>query len=118
MAMQNGSDGMPLAGRSEEYATEMWLDDPSAFWLHPEGPLSETTPDEWRAKQAERERKRREAMAQNPYANAYAQMAASQLNGLAAYQQSSLMQATNYQGSMNSGGLSALLGGALGSLLR
>lgn len=51
--MKNGSDGIPLQGKTEAYATEMWLDDPSAFWLHPEGPLSDTTPDEWRAKQAE-----------------------------------------------------------------
>lgn len=27
-----------------------WLADPSLFWLHPEGPLSDTTPDEWLAK--------------------------------------------------------------------
>lgn len=47
----NGSAGIPRKGREAEYATEMWLDDPSAFWLHPEGPLSEATPDEWRAKQ-------------------------------------------------------------------
>lgn len=34
-----------------EIDTAMWLKDPSAFWLHPEGPLSDTTPEEWLAKQ-------------------------------------------------------------------
>ena len=53
----NGSAGIPRAGREKAYATELWLDDPTAFFLHPEGPLSETTPDEWRAKQAERRAK-------------------------------------------------------------
>jgi len=47
----NGGGGIPRKGREVEYATELWLDGPSAFWLHPEGPLSETTPDEWKAKQ-------------------------------------------------------------------
>lgn len=47
----NGSGGIPRNGREKEYATEMWLDDPSAFFLHPEGPLSDTTPEEWLAKQ-------------------------------------------------------------------
>lgn len=47
----NGSAGIALAGREAEYATELWLDDPGAFFLHPEGPLSETTPEEWLAKQ-------------------------------------------------------------------
>lgn len=28
-----------------------WLKHPSAFWLHPEGPMSDTTPEEWLAKQ-------------------------------------------------------------------
>lgn len=50
----NGSGGIPLKGREKEYATELWLESPSAFWLHPEGPLSETTPDEWREKERER----------------------------------------------------------------
>lgn len=47
----NGSAGIPRDGRELEYATELWLDDPGAFFLHPEGPLSETTPEEWKAKQ-------------------------------------------------------------------
>lgn len=49
----NGGGGIPREGRERAYATELWLDGPSAFWLHPEGPLSDTTPDEWRAKQPE-----------------------------------------------------------------
>lgn len=67
--MRYGSDGIPLSGKVEEYATELWLDDPSAFWLNPEGPLSETTPDEYRAKIAEREKQRRAAIAQDPLHN-------------------------------------------------
>lgn len=42
-----GADGIPREGMAETYATAMWRDDPSAFWLHPEGPLSDTTPDEY-----------------------------------------------------------------------
>lgn len=42
-----GADGIPREGMAETYATAMWRDDPAAFWLHPEGPLSETTPDEY-----------------------------------------------------------------------
>lgn len=49
----HGSDGIPRDGHAEAYATQLWLDDPIAFWLHPEGPLSDKTPDEWRAEQAE-----------------------------------------------------------------
>lgn len=64
----NGGGGIPIAGREVEYATELWLDSPSAFWLHPEGPLSDTTPDEWRAKQAKEEAERKAAWAQNPLA--------------------------------------------------
>lgn len=50
----NGASGIPLTGREVEYATELWLEDPCAFFLHPEGPLSETTPEEWLAKQPAR----------------------------------------------------------------
>jgi hypothetical protein len=42
-----GADGIPREGMTERYATALWRDDPSAFWLHPEGPLSDTTPDEY-----------------------------------------------------------------------
>lgn len=42
-----GASGLPREGMTERYATAMWRDDPSAFWLHPEGPLSETTPEEY-----------------------------------------------------------------------
>jgi hypothetical protein len=56
----NGSGGIPRQGREKEYATELWLDDPTAFFLHPEGPLSDTTPDEWKAKR-DQERKRKDA---------------------------------------------------------
>lgn len=60
----NGGGGIPIAGREVEYATELWLDSPSAFWLHPEGPLSDKTPDEWLAETAaERERKAAEEAA-------------------------------------------------------
>lgn len=41
-------DRMPT---DREIDTAMWLKNPSAFWLHPEGPLSDTTPEEWLAKQ-------------------------------------------------------------------
>lgn len=34
-----------------EIDTAAWLKNPTAFWLHPEGPLSDTTPEEWLAKQ-------------------------------------------------------------------
>lgn len=47
----NGASGIAVARREREYATQLWLDNPLAFWLHPEGPLSDLTPDEWRAKQ-------------------------------------------------------------------
>ena len=44
----NGVNGIAIKGREKEYATELWLEGPTAFWLHPYGPLSNTTPDEWR----------------------------------------------------------------------
>lgn len=66
----NGGGGIPIAGREVEYATELWLDDPSAFWLHPEGPLSDKTPDEWRAERAQERRD----LANNPLGQ-YAQLA-------------------------------------------
>lgn len=47
----NGASGVPVHGRETEYATELWLEGPSAFWLHPEGPLSDKTPEEWKAEQ-------------------------------------------------------------------
>lgn len=53
--MQNGGGGIPRKGREKEYATDLWLDGPSAFWLHPEGPLSEATPGEWLAKQPKKQ---------------------------------------------------------------
>jgi hypothetical protein len=36
------------------YLTAMWLESPSAFWLHPEGPLSDKSPGEWREEQCAR----------------------------------------------------------------
>ncbi|WP_158514461.1 hypothetical protein [Sphingopyxis macrogoltabida] len=50
--MIDGHDGVAVTGRADAYATALWLEGPSAFWLHPEGPLSDTTPDEWREKQS------------------------------------------------------------------
>lgn len=50
-----GAAGIPEHGKEVEYATELWLENPKAFWCHPEGPLSETTPEEWRIKQARKE---------------------------------------------------------------
>lgn len=44
----NGSGGIAVAGMEEEYATEMWLENPSAFWLHPLGPLSDVTPSQYK----------------------------------------------------------------------
>ena len=35
---------------NREDDTAAWLKHPTAFWLHPEGPLSDTTPEEWLAK--------------------------------------------------------------------
>ena len=46
-----GNGGISVSGREVDYATELWLEGPTAFWLHPEGPLSDTTPEEWRKKQ-------------------------------------------------------------------
>lgn len=46
--------------------TEEWLETPTAFWLHPEGPLSDTTREEWVAKEVNRLRKRRHYQPQ-PY---------------------------------------------------
>lgn len=81
----NGSAGIPIAGREAEYATELWLDGPSAFWLHPEGPLSDKTPDEWQAERAAE----RKAVANNPLGQ-YAHLAGLQqmpANQLSLYQQ-------------------------------
>lgn len=50
---QHGSDGIPRQGHEAQYAEELWLEGPSAFWLHPEGPDSDTTPEEWLAKKPE-----------------------------------------------------------------
>lgn len=97
----NGSGGIPREGREKEYATEMWIDDPSAFFLHPEGPLSDTTPEEWIAKQPRRP-------APHPMMNAYANA-----DGLLAQSQMywGLMgQNANYYGRRQHG----LLGGVLG----
>jgi hypothetical protein len=30
--------------------TALWLNNPSAFWLNPDGPLSDLTPKDWRAR--------------------------------------------------------------------
>lgn len=38
--------------------TPQWLETPTAFWLHPEGPLSDTTREEWLAKETLRLRER------------------------------------------------------------
>jgi hypothetical protein len=69
----HGSDGIPLRGHEAEYAAELWLEGPSAFWLHPEGPLSETTPEEWLAKQEAGADARRELETQKALADPYAQ---------------------------------------------
>lgn len=105
----NGSGGIPLKGREAEYATELWLEGPSAFWLHPEGPLSETTPDEWQAKQPK-------SPEIDPVELAIA--AAAQARGmypytqLAAYQNSQLQaQALSQLGSYQSQLVHQLLGG-------
>lgn len=42
-----GADGIPREGMEERYATALWRDNPTAFWLHPEGPLSDTAPGEY-----------------------------------------------------------------------
>lgn len=69
----NGASGIPREGREAEYATELWLEGPSAFWLHPEGPLSETTPNEYLAKRKRVENHPQNAQIQSlmgAYANA------------------------------------------------
>ena len=110
----HGADGIPRQGREVEYATQLWLDGPSAFWLHPEGPLSETTPDEWLAKRAEEDRRRREAEAQNPLA-AYARLGLLQNSaGCMAYQQSAMLNARNMAGLQT--GLSSMLGASTNRL--
>lgn len=51
----DGASGIAIAGREEAYATKLWLEGPSAFWLHPEGPLSDTTAEEWLARNRPKE---------------------------------------------------------------
>lgn len=98
----NGSSGIPVAGREVEYATELWLQGPSAFWLHPEGPLSDKTREEWLEERRAEEERRRQALANSMppnLGNAYAQMAlqgqlqaalAAQRNYTSAYMQLSM----------------------------
>lgn len=92
----NGASGIPIQGREVEYATELWLKGPSAFWLHPEGPLSDKTPEEWKAEQ---EAKRREVSAR------YANLGNAYSNAALAQQQSALQQALSqyYKPYMGSG---------------
>jgi ferric-dicitrate binding protein FerR (iron transport regulator) len=78
----HGSDGIPRRGHEDDYATQLWLGGPSAFWLHPEGPLSETTPAEWLAMREKEEQERAAERLRNPYAN----MAAAGLSQAAAMQ--------------------------------
>lgn len=109
----HGGGGIPRKGHEASYATELWLDGPSAFWLHPEGPLSETTPDEWQAKQPPEPPTIRYAgaghsaaglmQAQNPYTNA------GLLRQCADYQRA-LMNVTPGQFIPVSNGLAGLLG--------
>lgn len=103
----NGGGGIPRKGREAAYAAELWLDGPSAFWLHPEGPLSETTPDEWRAKQPKpapmAQAQYAGMLSQNPYANA------GLMSQYADYQRA-LMNAAPGQLIPVSGGLAGLLG--------
>jgi hypothetical protein len=42
-----GSSGLAREGMEERYSTALWRDNPSAFWLHPDGPLADTTPAEF-----------------------------------------------------------------------
>ena len=35
------------ADTQDDLDLRAWLEDPTLFWLHPEGPLSDTTPEEW-----------------------------------------------------------------------
>jgi hypothetical protein len=47
LASDYGASGIAREGMEERYATALWRDDPSAFFLHPEGPLSDTGPKEY-----------------------------------------------------------------------
>lgn len=42
-----GNAGVAITGREERYALSLWLQEPSAFWLHPEGPLSNKPVEQW-----------------------------------------------------------------------
>lgn len=112
----NGSDGIPLNGKTEEYATELWLQGPSAFWLHPEGPLSDTTPEEWLAKKEAERLERLESSPVPRYAPSIYANAGMQQSGLMAQYQNALHQTTsanlygNYLGGLSQLGLSGLLG--------
>lgn len=111
----NGSDGIPREGREVEYATELWLNGPSAFWLHPEGPLSETTPDEWREKVA-KERAAREAtktVRQRMIDQLNAQYACSGLLQSSLYRQAIQRNSQNYYQNRYYSGLFGL-GGVFG----
>ena len=42
-----GASGIARDGMAKRYATAMWRDNPAAFFLHPEGPLSDAAPDDY-----------------------------------------------------------------------
>ena len=101
----NGAGGIPLKGREVEYATQLWLEGPSAFWLHPEGPLSDTTPDEWLAAQPPEK-------PAPPQKNMHHLQLLRQANSLNPY--SGMMNAQTYRDSLNGfGGISSGLAKSL-----
>ena len=42
-----GACGIGRAGMDATYSAALWRDNPTAFWLHPEGPLADSTPGEF-----------------------------------------------------------------------
>ena len=42
-----GACGIGRTGMDATYSAALWRDNPTAFWLHPEGPLADSTPGEF-----------------------------------------------------------------------
>jgi hypothetical protein len=106
-----GSGGIPRDGMEERYSTALWRDGPSAFWLHPEGPLSNKTPKQYfKPKPAPVYTHDRWG---NPYANSLGSLASiSQLAQIAQYQsQASMLAQSNQRGQQRISGIFGIFGG-------
>ena len=71
MATFKGSSGVPVKGSEAEYATELWLDNPAAFFLHPLGPLSDVTPEQWKERRVKAEQMQGGNLARDLGSNLY-----------------------------------------------